>query len=316
MAANEYLNKSIVYAGSDIFSIPSLQRLLDLKYKKIIVLTKPPKRQGRGMKVKNNPLAQFSSEQNIETLMPEDPNDGGLLERLKEIKPEVLITSAYGKMVSETLLDIFSLGNINIHPSLLPRWRGPSPIESAILEGDKETGVTLMRMTEELDAGPIYAQQSIPLGEENTKRLTEKLSLLAANMLEGFLPSFLEGVEGAKAQNERWATHSKIIKKEHARVDWNEHPKTIDKKIKAYYPWPVAHTYLDNKYFRIWDSKTLIENDEGGNPGEIVDINKEGVVVNCSGGRIILKGVQPEGKKEMLATDFARGNKLEGKRFS
>ena len=173
-----------------------------------------------------------------------------------------------------------------------------------------------MRMTEELDAGPIYAQQSIPLGEENTKRLTEKLSLLAANMLEGFLPSFLEGAEGAKAQNERWATHSKIIKKEHARVDWNEHPKTIDKKIKAYYPWPVAHTYLDNKYFRIWDSKTLIENDEGGNPGEIVDINKEGVVVNCSGGRIILKGVQPEGKKEMLATDFARGNKLEGKRFS
>ena len=316
MAANEYLNKSIVYAGSDIFSIPSLQRLLDLKYKKIIVLTKPPKRQGRGMKVKNNPLAQFSSEQNIETLIPEDLNDGGLLERLKEIKPEVLITSAYGKMVPETLLDVFSLGNINIHPSLLPRWRGPSPIESAILEGDKETGVTLMRMTEELDAGPIYAQQSIPLGEENTKRLTEKLSLLAANMLEGFLPSFLEGVEGAKAQNERWATHSKIIKKEHARVDWNEHPKTIDKKIKAYYPWPVAHTYLDNKYFRIWDSETLIEDDEGGSPGEIVDINKEGIVVKCSGGRIILKGVQPEGKKEMLATDFARGNKLEGKSFS
>ena len=150
MAANEYLNKAIVYAGSDVFSIPSLQRLLDLKYKKITVLTKSPKRQGRGMKVKNNPLAQFSSEQNIETLMPEDLDDGGLLERLKEIEPEVLITSAYGKLVSKTLLDIFSLGNINIHPSLLPRWRGPSPIESAILEGDTETGVTLMQMTEEL----------------------------------------------------------------------------------------------------------------------------------------------------------------------
>ena len=316
MPANEYLNKSIVYAGSDIFSIPALQKLLDLKYKKITVLTKPPKRQGRGMKVKNNPLAQFSSDQNIETLMPKDPNDGGFLERLKEIKPEVLITSAYGKMVSENLLDIFSLGNINIHPSLLPRWRGPSPIESAILEGDKETGVTLMRMTEELDAGPIYTQQSITLGEENTKRLSEKLSLLAASMLESFLPSFLKGVEGAKDQNERWATHSKIIKKEHARVDWNEDPKTIDKKIKAYYPWPVAHTYLDNKYFRIWDSKTLIENDERGSPGEIMDINKEGVVVKCSGGMIILKGLQPEGKKEMLAIDFARGNKLEGKSFS
>ena len=316
MAANEHLNKSIVYAGSDIFSIPSLQRLLDLKYKKITVLTKPPKRQGRGMKVKNNPLAQFSSEQNIETLMPEDPNDSGLIERLKEIEPEALITSAYGKVVSEVMLDIFSIGNVNIHPSLLPRWRGPSPIESAILEGDKETGVTLMRMTEELDAGPIYTQQSITLGEENTKRLSEKLSLLAASMLESFLPSFLKGVEGAKDQNERWATHSKIIKKEHARVDWNEDPKTIDKKIKAYYPWPVAHTYLDNKYFRIWDSKTLIENDERGSPGEIMDINKEGVVVKCSGGMIILKGLQPEGKKEMLAIDFARGNKLEGKSFS
>ena len=316
MAANEHLNKSIIYAGSDIFSIPSLQRLLDLKYKKITVLTRPPKRQGRGMKVKNNPLAQFSSEQNIETLMPEDPNDGGFLESLKEIKPEVLITSAYGKVVSEALLDIFPLGNINIHPSLLPRWRGPSPIESAILEGDKETGVTLMRMTEELDAGPIYTQKVMPLGEENTKRLSEKLSVLAANMLEGFLPSFIEGTQGAKEQNERWATHSKIIKKEHARVDWNEHPKTIEKKIKAYYPWPVAHTYLDNKYLRIWNSKTLIENDEGGSPGEIVGINEEGIVVKCSVGRIMLKGVQPEGKKEMLATDFARGNKLEGKHFS
>ena len=316
MAAKEYLNKSIVYAGSDIFSIPPLQRLLELKYKKITVLTKPPKRQGRGMKVKNNPLAQFSSEQNIETVMPEEPNDRALLDKLKEIGPEALITSAYGKLVSKALLDIFSLGNVNIHPSLLPSWRGPSPIESAILEGDKETGVTLMRMTEELDAGPIYTQKAIPLGEENTKRLSEKLSLLAANMLEGFLPSFLEGLEGAREQNERWVTHSKIIKKEHARVDWNEHPETIDKKIKAYYPWPVAHTYLDNKYFRIWDSKTLIENDEGGSPGEIVDINKEGVVVKCSGGKIVLKGVQPEGKKEMLATDFARGKKLEGKRFS
>ena len=316
MAANEYLNKSIVYAGSDIFSVPSLQRLLDLKYKKITVLTKPPRRQGRGMKVKNNPLAQFTSEQNIETLIPEDPNDDGLLERLKEIKPEVLITSAYGKRVTKTLLDIFSSGNINIHPSLLPRWRGPSPIESAILEGDTETGVTLMQMTEELDAGPIYAQQSIPLKEENTKRLSEKLSLLAANMLEVFLPLFLEGSQGVKEQDERCVTHSKIIKKEHARIDWNEDPKNIDKKIKAYYPWPVAHTYLDDKYFRIWDAKTLIESDERGSPGEIMHINNEGIVVKCNGGKIILKGIQPEGKKEMLATDFARGNKLEGKHFS
>ena len=110
-ANNEYLNKCIVYAGSDVFSIPSLQRLLDLKYKKIIVLTKPPKRQGRGMKVKNNPLAEFSSHQNIETLMPENPNDNDLLERLKAAEPEALITSAYGKMVSEDLLEIFSLGN-------------------------------------------------------------------------------------------------------------------------------------------------------------------------------------------------------------
>jgi methionyl-tRNA formyltransferase len=316
MAANEYLNRSIVYAGSDTFSVPSLQRLLDLKYKKITVLTKPPKRQGRGMKLKNNALAQFSSEQNIDILMPEDPNDGGLLERLKEIEPEALITSAYGKLVSKTLLDIFSSGNINIHPSLLPRWRGPSPIETAILEGDTETGVTFMQMTEELDAGPIYAQQSIPLGEENTKRLSEKLSLLAANMLESFLPLFLEGPQGIKEQDERAVTHSKIIKKEHARVDWNEHPKNIDKKIKAYYPWPVAHTYLDNKHFRIWDAKTLIEGDERGRPGEIVGINNEGVVVKCNGGKIILKGIQLEGKKEMLATEFARGNKLEGKRFS
>ena len=316
MANNEHLNKCILYAGSDIFSIPPLQSLLGLKYKKVMVLTKPPKKQGRGMKTKNNPLAQFSSQQNIETLMPEDPNDSDFLERLAEIKPEVLITSAYGKVVSEGFLEIFSLGSINIHPSLLPRWRGPSPIESAILEGDSETGVTLMQMTEELDAGPIYAQQSIPIHEENTKTLSEKLSQLAAKMLESFLPLFLEGAAGAKEQDERFVTYSEMIKKEHARIDWNEDPITIDKKIKAYYPWPVAHTYLGNKYCRIWGSKVLADNEEGSSPGEIVAIIKEGIVVKCNGGKIVLKGIQPEGKREMLATDFARGNKLEGESFS
>ena len=315
MAAKEYLNKSIVYAGSDIFSIPPLQRLLELKYKKITVLTKPPKRQGRGMKVKNNPLAQFSSEQNIETVMPEDPNDRALLDKLKEIGPEALITSAYGKLVSKALLDIFSLGNVNIHPSLLPRWRGPSPIESAILEGDKETGVTLMRMTEELDAGPVYEQQSINMNGENTKTLSDKLTLLAGDMIESFLPSFFEGDIKAKQQDERLVTESKIIKKEDARVDWNETSEVIDSKIKAYYPWPVAHTYLDDKYLRIFDSEAIIEDEDGSYPGEIVDVNNEGVIVKCKGGKIILKGIQPEGKKEMLAADFARGNRLEGRRF-
>ena len=135
-------------------------------------------------------------------------------------------------------------------------------------------------------------------------------------MIEGFLPSFFGGTSKAVKQDERLITLSKIIKKEHAQVDWNEASKVIDKKIKAYYPWPVAYTYLDDKYLRIWDSEALVGDEDKKSPGEIVDINKEGVIVKCSGSKIILKGVQPEGKKEMLAADFARGNKLGGRRFS
>ena len=316
MAFNENLNKSIFYAGSDTFSIQPLQRLLSLKYKRITVLTSPPKRQGRGMKIKNNPLAEYAAQQNLETLMPISPNDNNFLEKLVKRKPDALITSAYGKILSETFLNSFCLGNINIHPSLLPRWRGPSPIESALLEGDKETGVTLMQMTDKLDAGPIYQQESIQLSGENSKTLSKKLSLLAADMVQKFLPVFLDGNSDANHQDESLVTYSKIIKKEHARIDWKETSQTIDKKIKAYYPWPVAHTYLDDKYLRIWDSEALVGDEEKSKPGEIMDTNKEGVIVKCNGSKIILKGVQPEGKKEMLAADFARGNKLEGRRFS
>ena len=316
MLNNQHPNKTIVYAGSDVFSVQPLKKVLSLKYKKVTVLTRPPKRQGRGMKEKNNPLAEFALQNNLETLMPESPNDNNFIAKLEEKKYDLLISCAYGRIMSKKLFGCFHMGNINIHPSLLPRWRGPSPIESSILEGDKITGVSLMQMTEELDAGPVYEQRSINMNGENTKTLSEKLSLLAGDMIEGFLPSFIEGDIKAKQQDERLVTQSKIIKKEDARINWNETSEVIDSKIKAYYPWPVAHTYLDDKYLRILDSEAIVEDEDDADPGQIVDINNKGITVKCKTGKIILKGIQPDGKKEMLAADFARGNKLEGKRFS
>tara|TARA_Y100001970_G_scaffold267335_1_gene357185 strand:- start:7249 stop:8199 length:951 start_codon:yes stop_codon:yes gene_type:complete len=315
MLENKHSNKKIVYAGSDAFSVQPLKKLLNLKYKNVSVLTRPPKRQGRGMKQKNNPLADFALHDNLQILTPEKPNDNDFLAKLEEKKYDLLISCAYGRVMSEKLLECFHMGNINIHPSLLPRWRGPSPIESSILEGDKITGVSLMQMTEELDAGPVYEQRSISVNGENAKDLSEKLALLAGDMIESFLPSFFEGDAKPKQQDESLVTQSKIIKKEDARVDWNETSEVIDSKIKAYYPWPVAHTYLDDKYLRILDSEAIIGDEDGSDPGQIVDINKKGVIVKCKGGKIILKGIQPEGKKEMLAADFARGNRLEGRRF-
>ena len=316
MLDNSHSKKTIVYAGSDTFSVYPLKKLLSLKYKKITVLTRPPKRQGRGMKQKNNPLAEFALQNNLETLMPESPNENDFLAKLGEKKYDLLISCAYGRTMSEKLLGCFHMGNINIHPSLLPRWRGPSPIESSILVGDKITGVSLMQMTEELDAGPVYEQQSIRMNGENAKILSEKLALLAGDMIKSFLPSFFEGDVRVKQQDESLATKSKIIKKEDAKIDWNETSEVIDSKIKAYYPWPVAHTYLDEKYLRIWDSEAIIEDEDGSDAGEIVDVNNKGVIVKCKKGKIMLKGIQPEGKKEMLAADFARGYKLEGRRFS
>jgi len=316
MLENKHSNKTIVYAGSDAFSVQPLKKLLSLKYKKVSVLTRPPKRQGRGMKQKNNPLAEFALHNNLQTLMPESPNDNDFLVKLQEKKYDLLISCAYGRTMSKKLLGCFHMGNINIHPSLLPRWRGPSPIESSILEGDKITGVSLMQMTEELDAGPVYEQQSISMNGENAKTLSEKLALLAGEMIGSFLPSFFKGDAKAKQQNVSLVTQSKIIKKEDARIDWNEASEVIDSKIKAYYPWPVAHTYLDDKYLRILDSEATIGDEDGSDPGQIVDINRKGVIVKCKGGKIIIKGIQPEGKKEMLAADFARGNRLEGRRFT
>ena len=306
----------IVYAGSDIFSILPLEKLINSGFKSIIVLTKPKKKQGRGQEEKHNPLAKFALNKELKVFMPEDPNKQTFLNTISQIDAKVLVTAAYGKIITTPLLSKFSMGNINIHPSLLPRWRGPSPIQTTILEGDKKTGVTLMKMVPKLDAGPIYLQKSVMINNENTELLSNKLSALAAEMIESFLPLFLERTIEPLEQDEKAVTHSKIIKKADSRINWTENAELINRKIRAYNPWPVAHCYIDNKYIRIWSSKPSDHEFTEHKPGEIIKITQDGIFVKCREKSILISGVQPEGKQKMLASDFARGYNLEGKTFS
>lgn len=285
-------------------------------FRAVQVLTRPPKKQGRGRKQKHNPLALFANSNKLLTHMPEDPNEDSFVAAISQLKADILITSAYGKIISNDLLRQFSLGNINIHPSLLPRWRGPSPIQSTILGGDEKTGVTLMKMVTELDAGPVYVQEAIEVNDENAELLSEKLTLLASEMIESFLPLFLNKRVETTEQDEGLVTHSQIIKKEDARISWTEDANLINRKIRAYNPWPVAHSYIDNKYIRIWSSKPSDQEPTDHKPGEIIKISKEGIFVKCRESSLLISEVQPEGKQKMLAPDFARGFNLKGKSFS
>jgi len=300
--------QNIIFAGSSLFSLRPLEAIMELGFKSVSVLTQPKKKQGRGLEHKVNPLMGTALDMGLEVFSYGSLKERGVEQDIIELTPNVLLTVSYGQTIPKKILNLFSHDVLNIHPSLLPLWRGASPIQSAILNGDKTTGVSIMRMTPALDEGPVFISKRLQIDKrDNSKNLTEKLSLLAANILTTSLGKILEGTLKAKDQNHDKATISMKITKQDGKISWQKRAKIIDQQIRAYNPWPVAFTYIDGRYVRIWEAEVSTETNTHNKPGVVLDCDDRGIVVSTGKGNLLIKTIQLEGKKAISGGDFGKG---------
>jgi len=298
----------IVFMGTPDFSVPVLQRILKEGYDVIAVVTQPDRPVGRKKVLTPPPVKVEALKHNIPVYQPEKIRERAQLDEILALQPDLIVTAAFGQILPKELLDAPKLGCINVHASLLPELRGGAPIHYAILEGKKETGITIMYMAEKLDAGDILTQVVVPITEDdNVGTLHDKLSAAGSDLLSETLPKLIRGELTPIPQDDSKATFASNIKREQEKIDWSLDGETIYNKIRGLNPWPVAYTTLQGKVLKIWNSQKVVSNKEG-QPGEIIGIEDDGFIVK-TGNNIAIKAIeiQPAGKKRMTSLDFLRG---------
>ncbi len=300
----------IVYFGSSLFSVAPLKSVADVV---ACVVTKQAKPRGRGYLLEDNEVKRTAGELGLPVLEINSFRDEGA-RGLKDVNADLFVVASFGLIIPGWALELPGLGSVNIHPSLLPRYRGPSPIQWAILKGDRETGITLMSMNERMDEGNILRQERSPIEETDTaETLSARLSARSAEMLREFLLEVeARGFPEGEAQKAGEATYTPIITKEMGRIDWRMAAREIGCQVRAFHPWPTAYTFLGDHMFKVF-SATVEEGPVSSPPGTIRAVGKMGLMVECGKDRLILREVQLENRKRMSAFDFARGYKgLEG----
>lgn len=299
----------IIFFGTPEFAIPSLEGIYE-RENLVAVVTQPDKPKGRGLKSSSPPVKNWALSKNIKVLQPLKLKDPQVLSFIKELYPDLIIVCAYGKILPKELLEIPKFGCWNIHASLLPKYRGASPIPWSILQGEKETGITIILMDEGLDTGPILLQKKIPISEDDTTiSLSQKLSLLGKSAIIEAIELHKKGLLNPHPQPGEGVSYAPPLKKEDGFFTFEEKSKNIERKVRALLPWPGVFTYYKNKILKIFSAKAIPFEDKE-KPGSILDISKEGILVATSEGAILLKEVQLEGKKKISAYEFACGQRL------
>jgi methionyl-tRNA formyltransferase len=304
----------IIFAGTPEFAVPYLTGLLkEMDFEVIGVITQPDKPSGRKQELTSSPVKLLAQKNNLKIWQPENiKNNSILTAELKTIKPDLMVVVAFGQIIPQETLDIAKLGNINIHPSLLPKYRGASPIQSALLTGEKTTGITIMLMDDKMDHGPILVQEKVELdGEETNESLHQKLAGIGVPLMIKTIKEFAAESITPQAQNHEDATFCQQITKDNAKLDWQKTAEEIKRKIYAYYPWPATWTYLDGLRLKIFPPVKIFETEpmaEKIKNGQI-KIKDDQLTVKCIDKWLELKKIQLEGKKEMPAEEFLRGYK-------
>ncbi len=306
----------IVFMGTPEFSLPSLKAIFEKGYEILAVVTQPDRPKGRGRKVQPPPVKVLAEELGLPVIQPEDASEKDFIEKIRSLKPDLIVVVAYGQILKKELLEIPHLGAINAHPSLLPKYRGASPIQWAIMNNESETGVTIIRMTEKMDAGPILLQKKLPiLPDESAGSLHDRLSVLSASLLIDAIEGLSEGKIKEIPQDDKKATYAPKIKKEMTRIVWNEDAKKISAKIRAFDPFPGALSRIKGKEIKLFSSSVLREDLEG-DPGRIFRIDKEGLFVEAKKGIVLIREVQVSGRRRIKVSEFIKGFPLkEGDRF-
>ena len=307
-------NLKIIFMGTTEFAGGILQALLDNGYNVIGVVCQPDKPVGRKRIMEYPFTKNIALNNNIDVFQPVSIREDN--EWLVEKKPNLIVTCAYGQIVPQKVLDIPTLGCINVHGSLLPKLRGAAPIQYAILQDLKVTGITIMEMVKKMDAGKMFAKREVEVSNEDTgDSLFKKMELVAAELLINMLPDYIEGKLPGVEQNEEEVTFAPSIKREEEIINWNDTKRNIYNKIRALNSVPGAYSLLDGMSIKIFSSEE-INKEYVGEFGEVVEVLKDKFVVKVQDGGIAIKELQPSGKKRMMARDFLNGNKdLKGKIF-
>ncbi|MGE3919901.1 MAG: methionyl-tRNA formyltransferase [Gammaproteobacteria bacterium] len=303
-------NLKIIFAGTPDFAVPALEELIASSHQVVAVYTQPDRPAGRGRKIITGPIKKLALKHHIPVEQPITLRDSAAQDHLRTYQADMMIVAAYGLILPPSVLNMPRYGCINIHASILPRWRGAAPIQRAILAGDQITGVTIMQMAEGLDTGPMLLTASCPINADDTTAiLHDRLATFGAKTLLQFLDLHLRHEVHPEEQDNTHATYAEKINKAEAEINWRKPAHLIDRKIRAFNPWPVAFTHYKNDIIRIWQAKPLLVDHEA-KPGTILKTTNEGIDVACGENALRIEKLQFPGGKVLNAADVIHGKRL------
>ena len=300
----------VVFMGTPDIAATCLQKILADGFDVVGVYTQPDRPKGRGMKMVASPVKQVAQAANIPVFQPENFREEETVQQLRDLKPDVCAVVAYGRILPQKVLDIPTFGCINIHASVLPKYRGSAPYQWAVLDGLKETGVTAMYLCREMDAGDIIDVSRTPIGENETAgELLDRLAVLGADLLSKTLTRFDSGEQVVGTpQNPAEVSYAPMLDKTMCPIDWTKSARQVHDHVRGLHPWPVATMELQGKLFKVHETRVV---SGSGQPGSILELNKNGLVIACGEGAVEIRSLQAEGGKRMAAPDYFRGHPLD-----
>ncbi|WP_455375536.1 methionyl-tRNA formyltransferase [Kaarinaea lacus] len=306
---------NIIFAGTPEFAATHLQALIGSEHHIVAVYTQPDRPAGRGRKLTAGPVKQLALQHGLKICQPTSLKDKSEQQQLAEFNADLMVVVAYGLILPPEVLEAPRWGCINVHASILPRWRGAAPIQRAILAGDAETGITTMQMDKGLDTGDMLLVDKTPIHADDTAQtLHDRLAEMGAKTLLNTLGLLMKGELHPEKQDDKFATYAEKIKKQEARIDWRQSASQIHRMVCAFNPWPVTETRLDDKTIRIWQSCVLTESNTA-EPGTVVAESRSGIDVTTGDGILRITKLQLPGGKPLAAAEFLNAHSLNGKRF-
>ncbi len=299
----------VVFMGTPDFAVGTLEALIEAGHEVIGVVTQPDKPKGRGKTLMATPVKEVALKHQIPVYQPKKVREAGFTETLGRLAPDVIVVAAFGQIITKEILDIPRFGCINVHASLLPAYRGAAPIQWAVINGEKESGVTIMQMDEGLDTGDMIDKVVVPLAQDETGgSLFDKLSQAGARLCVKVLKDLEEGnAVRVKQPEESTTPYASMISKKMGEIDWNRSAKSIEQLIRGLDPWPSAYTKLQGKTLKLWKAEAQKENVPEGVPGEVVKVERDTFCIQTGDGILKIEEVQLEGKKRMDTAAFLRG---------